>query len=90
MIVNFLKLLEVVDMDGSFPMRCYMQVWTYGSKVMRFLRFQVIFGHAINNANAANSAQICPKLPKSTQSQNFEIPPKIGILVFFKNKIFCM
>jgi hypothetical protein len=25
-------------------------------------------------------------LPKSAQRQNFEIPPKIEILVFFKNK----
>jgi hypothetical protein len=50
---------------------------------MRFLRFQVIFGHV---ANAANSAQNYPKLPKSVQSQNFEIPPKIEILVFLKNK----
>jgi hypothetical protein len=23
MFVDFLKLLEVVDVDGSFPMRCY-------------------------------------------------------------------
>jgi hypothetical protein len=27
-------------------------------------------------------------LPKSAQRQNFEIPPKIEILVFFKNKNF--
>jgi hypothetical protein len=38
-------------------------------------------------ANAAKSAQNCPKLPKSAQRQNFGIPPKIEILVFFKNKI---
>jgi hypothetical protein len=38
--------------------------------------------------------QILPKstenyqnLPKSTQRWNFEMPPKIEILVFFKNKI---
>jgi hypothetical protein len=37
-------------------------------------------------ANAANFAQNCPKLPKSTQSRNFEIPPKIEILVIFKKK----
>jgi hypothetical protein len=37
-------------------------------------------------AYAANSAQNCPKLPKSAQRQNFEIPPKIEILEFFKNK----
>jgi hypothetical protein len=39
-------------------------------------------------ANAAKSAQICPKLPKTTQRRTFEIPPKIEILVFFKNKKF--
>jgi hypothetical protein len=41
--------------------------------------------------NAAKSAQNCPKLsklPKSAQRRNFEIPPKIEILVFFKNKNF--
>jgi hypothetical protein len=32
--------------------------------------------------------KICPKLPKSAQRRNFEIPPKIKILVFFKNKNF--
>jgi hypothetical protein len=41
-------------------------------------------------ANIAKSAQICPKLPKiakiypqTISSRNFEIPPKIEILVFF-------
>jgi hypothetical protein len=29
-------------------------------------------------------------LPKFAQKQNFEIPPKIEILVFFKNKNFYM
>jgi hypothetical protein len=37
-------------------------------------------------ANAANSAQNYQNLPKSAQRQNFEIPPKIEILVFFKKK----
>jgi hypothetical protein len=45
-------------------------------------------------ANVAKFARICPKLPKIAQnyqicpkticSRNFEIPPKIEILVFFK------
>jgi hypothetical protein len=34
------------------------------------------------------TAQNCQNLPKSAQRQNFEIPPKIEILVFFKNKNF--
>jgi hypothetical protein len=33
--------------------------------------------------NAANSAQNCKNLEKSAQRRNFEIPPKIEILVFF-------
>jgi hypothetical protein len=37
-------------------------------------------------ANAAKSAQNCPILPKFAQRRNFEIPPKIEILVFLKNK----
>jgi hypothetical protein len=37
-------------------------------------------------ANVAEFAQNCPKLPKSAQRQNFEIPPKIKILMFLKNK----
>jgi hypothetical protein len=40
--------------------------------------------------NAKNSAQNCQDLLKSAQKQNFEIPPKIEILVFFKNKKICM
>jgi hypothetical protein len=34
-------------------------------------------------ASAANSAQNYPKLPKSAQRRNFEMPPKIEVLVFF-------
>jgi hypothetical protein len=35
--------------------------------------------------NATKSAQNCLSLPKFVQKQNFEIPPKIKILVFLKN-----
>jgi hypothetical protein len=45
---------------------------------------------ATATANATNFAQICPKLPKSAQRWNFEIPPKIEILVSLKNKNFYM
>jgi hypothetical protein len=40
--------------------------------------------------NAANSAQNCQNQPKdeTAQRRNFEIPPKIEILVFSKNKNF--
>jgi hypothetical protein len=43
--------------------------------------------------NAAKSALFCPKLPKfakicpkTINLRNFEMPPKIEILEFFKNK----
>jgi hypothetical protein len=42
-------------------------------------------------ANAAKSAKICPKLLKIAKTinlRNFEMPPKIEILVFLKNKNF--
>jgi hypothetical protein len=35
-------------------------------------------------------AQNCQNLPESAQRLNFEIPPKIENLVFFKNKKFYM
>jgi hypothetical protein len=60
-------------------------IWTYDSKVMRFLRFQFKLGHAVSDSQCS---KICPKLPKFAQRWNFEIPPKIKILVFFKNKKF--
>jgi hypothetical protein len=41
-------------------------------------------------ASVANSAQNYQNLPNYTQRQNFEMPPKIEILVFFKNKNFYM
>ena len=34
--------------------------------------------------NATKSAQNCQKLLNSTQKQNFEMPPKIEILVFLE------
>jgi hypothetical protein len=41
-------------------------------------------------ANAVKSAQNCQNLPKFAERQNFEMPPEIEILVFFKNKNFYM
>jgi hypothetical protein len=37
--------------------------------------------------NLPKTAKICPK---TISLRNFEMPPKIEILVFFKNKNFCM
>jgi hypothetical protein len=34
------------------------------------------------------TAQNYQNLPKSIQKRNFEIPPKIEILVFFKNNFY--
>jgi hypothetical protein len=51
-----------------------------------FEDFSLASGMLSATINAANSAQNCQNLSKSTQRQNFEIPPKIEILVFFKNK----
>jgi hypothetical protein len=39
-----------------------------------------------NAAKSAQTAQNCPNLLKYARRQNFEIPPKIEILEFFKNK----
>jgi hypothetical protein len=41
-----------------------------------FKDFSLASGMLSTTVNAANSAQICPKLPKFAQRQNFEIPPK--------------
>jgi hypothetical protein len=40
------------------------------------------------NPNQPKAAQNSQNLPKFAQRQNCETPPKIKILVFFKNKIF--
>jgi hypothetical protein len=50
---------------------------------MRFLKFQVIFGHVVSHCQCI---KICPKLPKFAQRQNFEMPPIIKILFFLRNK----
>jgi hypothetical protein len=46
-------------------------IWTYGSKVMRFLRFQPKLGHAVSHYQCS---KICPKLPKfATKNRDFSI-----------------
>jgi hypothetical protein len=54
----------------------------------RFKDFRLSLGMLLATANAENSAQNCPKLPKFAKRRNFEIPPKIEVLVFSKNKNF--
>jgi hypothetical protein len=49
---------------------------------MRFLRLLA----TANAAKLPKIAQNCQNLPKFAQRLNFEIPPKIELLVFLKNK----
>ena len=59
-------------------------IWTYGSKVMRFLRFQPKLGHAISHCQCSKN---CPKLPKTAQiCQNL---PKDETLKFHQKSRFC-
>jgi hypothetical protein len=51
-----------------------------------FEDFSPSSGMFLVTMNAAKSAQNCQNVPKCAQRQNFEIPPKIEILVFFKKK----
>jgi hypothetical protein len=55
-----------------------------------FKDFNLALDMLSTTINATNFAQNCPKSPKSAQRRNFEIPQKIEILVFFKNKNFYM
>jgi hypothetical protein len=57
-------------------------------KLWEFEDFSYTLGRLSAIVNATISPQNYPKLPKSTHRQNFEIPPKIEILVFSKNKNF--
>jgi hypothetical protein len=40
-------------------------IWTHGSKIMRFLSFQPKLGHAVNQCQYS---RICPNVPKTTQN----------------------
>jgi hypothetical protein len=57
-------------------------------KLWGFEDFNPNSGMLSATVNAGKSAQNCKKLPKFAQRWNFEIPPKIEFLVFFKNKNF--
>jgi Txe/YoeB family toxin of Txe-Axe toxin-antitoxin module len=57
-------------------------------KLWGFKDFSQTLGMLSATANAAKSAQNCQNLLKSAQRQNFEILPKIEILLFSKNKFF--
>jgi hypothetical protein len=89
MFVDFLILFEVVDMDGSFPMRRYTQsldLWFKSYEIFKILFYLWACCQPLPMQQILpKSAQNCQNLPKSAQSRNFEIPPKIEILVFFKS-----
>jgi hypothetical protein len=59
-------------------------IWIHGWWDSGFIRFQLCFVHALSHCQCN---KFCPKQPKSAQIRNFEIPPKIKILVFLKYKI---
>jgi hypothetical protein len=72
---------------------------TFFAKVMTFsfFSFQRKKGMLSATAIATESAQNSPKLPnfvkicpKTISLRNFEIPPKIKILIFFQKKKSCM
>jgi hypothetical protein len=64
------------------------------SELEYFLDFNIALGMLSATTYAAKSTQICSKLsktakfdkicPKTISLRNFEMPPKIEILVFFK------
>jgi hypothetical protein len=54
-------------------------------KLWGFEDFSPSLGMLLATVNVGKSAQNCQNLPKFVQKQNFEIPPKIEIFVFFKN-----
>jgi hypothetical protein len=63
MFVDFLKLFEVVDMDGSFPMRRYTQSLDLRFKSYEVFKISGIFGHDAVSHCQCN--KFCPKLPKA-------------------------
>jgi hypothetical protein len=80
-------------MDCSFPKSHYTLILDLQFKSyedLQFKDFSQSSGMQSATANATNSAQICQNLPKFAQKRNFEIPPKIEVLVFLKNKKICV
>jgi hypothetical protein len=77
----------VVDMDGSFPMSRYtlrLDSWFKSYEVLKISAKLRACCQPLPMQK--KSAQNCQNLPEFAQRQNFEIPPKIDILMFFKNK----
>jgi hypothetical protein len=85
-----LKLFVVVDMDGSFPMSHYtlrLDSWFKSYEVFKIsAKLWACCQPLPMQQNLTKTAQNCQNLLKSAQKQNLEIPQKIEILMFFKNK----
>jgi hypothetical protein len=68
---EFLKLFEVVDMDCSFPMRCYtyrLDVWFKSYEVFKILTQVGACCQPLSmQQNLPKTAQNCQNLPKSAQ-----------------------
>jgi hypothetical protein len=88
--MGYLRLCILVGIDCSYPKSHYTSFLD-----LRFKSYGVLKISALVRAGSQplsmqqilpKTAQNCPNLPKSALRQNFEIPPKIEILVFFKNK----
>jgi hypothetical protein len=67
----FFKFFEVVDMDGSFPMRCYMYRLDLWFKSYEVFKISAQVGACCQplsmQQNLPKTAQNYPNLPKSAQ-----------------------
>jgi hypothetical protein len=61
---NFWNFLRLYIWMVAFQWDATRHIWTHGSKVMRFLRFQPKLGHAVSHCQCS---RICPNLPKTAK-----------------------
>jgi hypothetical protein len=85
-----LRLCILVGIDCSYPKSHYtsfLDLWFKSYEVLKIsASFRAGFQPLSMQQILPKTAQNCQNLPKSAQRRNFEIPQKIEILVFFKNK----
>jgi hypothetical protein len=60
MFVDFLKLFEAVNMDGSFPWDAPCSIWIHVDELKGFKDFSIASGMLSAIVSAANFAQIYP------------------------------
>jgi hypothetical protein len=87
--MGYLRLCILVGIDCSYPKSHYtsfLDLWFKSYGVLK-ISASVRAGSQplLMQQILPKTTQNCPLLPKSAQRQNFEIPPKIEILVFFRN-----